>query len=55
MIILGELEDKIMQLEQEVSVLRNEVSVLKKALRNKIARYEVEEIKRGHEVQSIVE
>lgn len=55
MIVLGELEDKIMQLEQEIESLRKEVAVLKRALRNKIARYEVEQIKRGKEIKSIVE
>jgi hypothetical protein len=52
---LGELEDKIGKLEEEVAVLKKEITVLKRALRNKIARYEVGQIKRGREIQSIVE
>tara|TARA_Y100000780_G_C13687505_1_gene418229 strand:+ start:1627 stop:1785 length:159 start_codon:yes stop_codon:yes gene_type:complete len=52
---LGELEDKVSKLEEDISVLKKEVTVLKKALRNKIARYEVNQIKLGHEVESIVE
>ncbi|MFQ5940098.1 MAG: hypothetical protein ACE5KA_00140 [Nitrososphaerales archaeon] len=52
---MGELEDKMVRLEEEISVLRKEVTVLKRALRNKIARYEVDQIRLGREVQSIVE
>ncbi|MBI5133116.1 MAG: hypothetical protein HZA83_00225 [Thaumarchaeota archaeon] len=52
---MGELEDKIAKLEEEVVVLKKEVTVLKRALRNTIARYEVNQIKQGRDVRSIVE
>lgn len=52
---MGELEDKIAILEEEIGSLRKEVEVLKKALRNKIARYEISLIKQGREIRSIVE
>jgi hypothetical protein len=49
------MEDKVAKLEDEVKALKKEVTVLKRALRNKIARYEIEQIKHGHEVRSIIE
>ena len=52
---MGELEDKMAKLEEEVLVLKKEVTVLKRALRNTIARYEVNQIKHGNDVRSIVE
>jgi hypothetical protein len=52
---LGELEDRLVRLEEEISILKKETEVLKKALRNKIARYEIEQIKHGRKVESIVE
>jgi len=55
LIILGELEDKVANLEGDMEMLKKEVEVLKKALRNKIARYEISQIKHGKDVRSIVE
>jgi len=55
LIALGEVEDRIGRLEVEVLVLKKDVTVLKRALRNKIARYEVDQIRRGRKVESIVE
>lgn len=52
---MGELEDKVSRMEEEIKVLKREVTVLKRALRNKIARYEVGQIRRGRDIQSIVE
>ncbi|MGH9933857.1 MAG: hypothetical protein ACRD3Z_01950 [Nitrososphaerales archaeon] len=52
---MGELEDKVANLEEEIEMLKKEVEVLKKALRNKIARYEIDQIKHGKDVRSIVE
>jgi len=49
------MEDKVAKLEDEVKALKKEVTVLKRALRNKIARYEIEQIKHGREVRSIIE
>lgn len=52
---MGELEDKVANLEEEIEMLKKEVEVMKKALRNKIARYEISQIKSGKDVRSIVE
>ncbi len=49
------MEDKVAVLEDEIKALKKEVTVLKRALRNKIARYEVGQIKHGREVHSIIE
>lgn len=47
--------ERVAKLEDEIAVLRNEVDVLKKALRNKIARYEVKMIKKGTDVESVID
>lgn len=52
---MGELEDKVIVLEEEIEMLKKEVEVLKKALRDKIARYEISQVKQGREIRSIVE
>ena len=52
---MGELEDKVANLEEEIEALKKEVEVVKKALRDKIARYEISQIKKGRDVRSIVE
>jgi len=52
---MGELEDKVAVLQEDIEILRREVEVLKKALRDKIARYEISLVKQGREIKSIVE
>ncbi len=47
--------DRVSALEEEVAVLRSEVNLLKKALRNKIARHEISMIKKGEDVESIID
>ena len=47
--------ERVAKLEDEIAVLRNEVDVMKKALRNKIARYEVKMIKSGTDVSSVID
>ena len=47
--------ERVAKLEDEIAVLRNEVDILKKALRNKIARYEVKMIKGGTDVESVID
>jgi hypothetical protein len=47
--------ERVAKLEDEVASLRNEVDVLKKALRNKLARHEISQIKKGRDVSSIID
>ena len=47
--------DRVSALEEEVAVLRSEVNLLKRALRNKIARHEISMIKKGEDVESIID
>ncbi len=47
--------ERVARLEYEVATLRAEVDILKKALRNKIARYEISTIKGGKDVTSIID
>ncbi len=47
--------ERVAKLEDEIAALRNEVDVLKKALRNKIARHEIDMINKGKDISSIVD
>jgi len=47
--------ERVAKLEDEIAVLRSEVDVLKKAMRNKIARHEIAMIKKGSDVDSIID
>lgn len=47
--------ERVARLEDEVTTLRLEVDILKKALRNKIARYEISSIKKGTDINSIID
>ena len=50
-----ELEERIEHLEEIVSRLSRDVSVMKKALRNQIAKYETSLIKKGYDINSILD
>ncbi len=47
--------ERVARLEDEVATLRAEVDILKRALRNKIARYEISSIKGGKDITSIID
>ena len=47
--------ERIARLEDEVALLRSEIDILKKAMRNKIVRYEISMIKAGRDIDSIVD
>jgi len=47
--------ERVARLEDEVATLRVEVDILKKAMRNKIARYEISTIKGGKDITSIID
>ena len=47
--------DRVAKLEDEIALLRSEVDILKGALRNKIARHEISMIKKGQDVDSIID
>ena len=47
--------ERVAKLEDEIAVLRSELDLIKRALRNKIARHEISLIKRGQDVDSIID
>ena len=47
--------DRVSKLEDEIALLREEVDILKRALRNKIARHEISQIKKGNDISSIID
>lgn len=47
--------ERVAKLEDEIALLRSEVDVLKGAFRNKIARHEISMIKKGRDIDSIID
>ena len=47
--------ERVAKLEDEIALLRSEVDILKGALRNKIARHEISMIKKGQDVDAIID
>ncbi len=47
--------ERVAKLEDEVALLREEINILKRALRNRIARHEISQIKKGNDVSSIID
>lgn len=47
--------DRVAKLEDEAAILHNELDIIKKAARNKITRYEIEMIKKGNDIDSIID
>lgn len=46
--------ERVAKLEDEVASLRNELDIIKQSIRNKIARYEISLVKKGNDVDSII-
>ena len=47
--------ERVAKLEDEIALLRSEVDILKKAFRNRIARHEISLIKKGQDIESIID
>ncbi len=47
--------ERVAKLEDEIALLRSEVDLIKRALRNKIARHEISLIKKGQDIESIID
>ncbi len=47
--------ERVARLEDEVATLRAEIDIIKRALRNKIARFEISSIKKGTDISSIID
>ena len=47
--------ERVAKLEDETALLRSEIDILKKALRNKIHRHEISMIKKGEDIDSIID
>ena len=47
--------ERVAKLEDEIATLRTEIDVLKRAMRNKIARHEISQIRDGKDVASIID
>ena len=47
--------ERVAKLEDEIALLRSEVDIIKGALRNKIARHGIDMIKKGSDVDSIID
>ena len=47
--------ERVAKLEDEIASIRTEIDVLKRALRNKIARHEISQIRKGKDVASIID
>jgi len=47
--------DRVAKLEDEIALLRSEIDIVKSALRNKIARHEISMIKKGQDIDSIID
>ena len=48
-------DSEIAALKEEIEELKHEVTVLKKTLRDKIARYEVNQVRKGRDINSILD
>ncbi len=57
MIMSAEVEtiyERVSKLEDEIALLRNEIDVIKHTLKNRIMRYEIDKVKNGENIDSIM-
>ena len=47
--------ERVAKLEDEIALLRSELDIFKKAFRNKIASHEISMIKKGQDINSIID
>ncbi|MCJ8306879.1 MAG: hypothetical protein HRU07_07525 [Nitrosopumilus sp.] len=47
--------ERVAKLEDEIALLRSEIDIVKGAMRNKLARHEISMIKKGQDVDSIID
>ena len=47
--------ERVAKLEDEIALLRSEIDIVKNAMRNKIARHEISMIKKGQDLDSIID
>jgi cell division protein FtsB len=47
--------ERVAKLEDEIALLRSEIDIVKSAMRNKIARHEISMIKKGQDIDSIID
>ncbi len=47
--------ERVAKLEDEIALLRSEIDIVKRAMRNKIARHEIAMIKKGQDIDSIID
>ncbi len=47
--------ERVAKLEDEIALLRSEIDIIKGAFRNKLARHEISLIKKGKEINSIID
>lgn len=50
----NEVNIDLATLREELNELKHEIQVIKTALKNKIARYEIDQVKKGREMESIL-
>ena len=47
--------ERVAKLEDEIALLRSEIDIVKSAMRNKIARHEISMIKKGQDIDTIID
>jgi hypothetical protein len=47
--------ERVAKLEDEIALLRSEIDIVKSAMRNKLARHEISMVKKGQDIDSIID